>query len=176
VFKYLFACQLNQFCPLINEVVVLVIYTITGKQLSSVYSLHTLICELFWQNVSLGFFVGAQSTWLSVNATGTHIASPSLMSMSTKWLPRCRWWPWDIQVTAIFRILKTIANTPMTAGSLIRDRPKISFGFGFVAENINLNCFAQFRFLPNNDRWLSAKFCFRLKKFCGFGGVPKVMQ
>ena len=48
-----------------------------------------------WQNVSLMcllglFVVGLQSTWLSVSDTGTHTDSPSLMSKSTRRLPRCK--------------------------------------------------------------------------------------
>jgi len=53
-----------------------------------------------------------------------------------------------------------------------RDRPK--FGFGFGAEDDNLNCFGEFRFRPNIDLWLSAKIRSRPKKFFSFGGVPKV--
>jgi len=50
-----------------------------------------------WQNVSLMFLLGLsvgglQSTWLSASDTGTHTESPSVMSKSTRRLPRrkCR--------------------------------------------------------------------------------------
>jgi len=59
-----------------------------------------------WQNVSLtcllGLLVGGlQSTWLSVSRTGTHTASPSLMSKSTRRLPRCRCRPCTIDTTLV---------------------------------------------------------------------------
>jgi len=53
-----------------------------------------------------------------------------------------------------------------------RDRPK--FGFGFGAEDNDLNCFGKFHFQPNIDLWLSANIRFRPKKFRSFGGMPKV--
>jgi len=45
----------------------------------------------------------------------------------------------DLLSTVITGSLKTV----------VRDRPK--FGFGFGAEDNNLNCFGKFRFRPNID-------------------------
>jgi len=54
-----------------------------------------------WQNVSLtcllGLFVGGlQTTWLSVSDCGTHTASPTLISKSSRRLPRSKCRPWNI--------------------------------------------------------------------------------
>jgi len=42
---------------------------------------------------------GRQLTWLSVSDTGTHTELPSLMSKSTRRLPRCRCRPYTVNLT-----------------------------------------------------------------------------